>query len=58
MWRTLAEPLEQYQVKFVIEPYVRFKGERGERATLFFLGPGNVLEFKAFKDMDEQLFAT
>jgi len=41
----------------VIEPHVRFKGEVGEQATMFFLDPsGNALEFKAFAD-DSQLFA-
>jgi extradiol dioxygenase family protein len=44
-------------VKFVIEPYVRFKGEVGEQATMFLLDPcGNALEFKAFKDIG-RLFA-
>jgi len=44
-------------IDFVIEPYIRFKGEPGEQATMFFLDPaGNALEFKAFKDMG-QLFA-
>jgi extradiol dioxygenase family protein len=47
----LAERLRNARVKFVIEPYVRFKGEVGEQATMFFLDPsGNALEFKAFKD--------
>jgi len=42
----------------VIEPYVRFRGEPGEQATMFFLDPfGNALEFKAFGDMS-RLFAT
>jgi extradiol dioxygenase family protein len=58
-WRTLAQRLQQHGVKFVIEPYIRFKGEPGEQATLFFLDPsGNALEFKAFKDIEAQLFAT
>jgi extradiol dioxygenase family protein len=44
-------------IKFVIEPYIRFKGLPGEQATMFFLDPsGNALEFKAFKDIG-QLFA-
>jgi extradiol dioxygenase family protein len=44
-------------VKFVIEPYVRFKGEPGEQATMFFHDPaGNAVELKAFKDLG-QLFA-
>jgi len=57
-WMALAERLKAAGVKFVIEPYVRFKGEVGEQATMFFLDPaGNALEFKAFKDMSK-LFAT
>lgn len=45
------------QVEFIIEPYVRFEGEIGEQATMFFQDPsGNALEFKAFKDIS-QLFA-
>lgn len=41
----------------MIEPYIRFKGEVGEQATLFFLDPeNNALEFKAFKDIN-QLFS-
>jgi extradiol dioxygenase family protein len=56
-WEELAMRLKKHNVKFVIEPYVRFKGLAGEQATLFFLDPcGNALEFKAFKDMG-QLFA-
>lgn len=43
---------------FVIEPYIRFKGLPGEQATMFFQDPsGNALEFKAFRDIDSQLFA-
>ena len=58
-WTALAYRLKQHQVKFVIEPYIRFKGQPGEQATLFFLDPsGNALEFKAFKDIGGQLFAT
>jgi len=57
-WHSLADRLKQHGVQFVIEPYIRFRGEPGEQATLFFLDPsGNALEFKAFKDID-QLFAT
>ena len=58
-WQSLAQRLKQHGVKFVIEPYIRFEGEPGEQATLFFLDPsGNALEFKAFKDIGSQLFAT
>ena len=56
MWQKLSDDLKSNQIKFVIEPYIRFEGEVGEQATMFFLDPeGNALEFKAFKDM-EQLF--
>ena len=53
----LAARLRAAGTKFVIEPYVRFKGMTGEQATMFFLDPaGNALEFKAFADLG-QLFA-
>lgn len=56
-WQRLADRLRAAGVRFVIEPYIRFKGEVGEQATMFFLDPaGNALEFKAFGDMN-QLFA-
>ena len=57
-WHALAERLKKHGVKFIIEPYIRFKGEVGEQATMFFLDPsGNALEFKAFKN-DASIFAT
>ncbi|MDO6490607.1 MAG: VOC family protein [Cellulophaga sp.] len=56
-FETFSKELKDKGVNFVIEPYVRFKGEVGEQATMFFLDPaGNALEFKAFKDV-HQLFA-
>jgi extradiol dioxygenase family protein len=56
-WEALAERVRKAGVAFVIEPYIRFKGEVGEQATMFFLDPaGNALEFKAFADIG-QLFA-
>jgi uncharacterized protein len=56
-WNELAERLKRAGVEFVIEPYVRFKGQIGEQATMFFYDPsGNALEFKAFKDRS-QIFA-
>ncbi len=56
-WQQFAEKLKENNIKFVIEPYIRFKGEVGEQATMFFLDPsGNSLEFKAFKDVS-RLFA-
>lgn len=57
-WEDLAARLKAAGVRFGIEPYVRFKGQVGEQATMFFTDPsGNALEFKAFAD-DSQLFAT
>ena len=56
-WETLAARLRAAGTRFVIEPYVRFQGQVGEQATMFFLDPcGNALEFKAFADRS-QLFA-
>ena len=56
-WHNLERRLKAKGIKFVIEPYVRFKGLPGEQATMFFLDPsGNALEFKAFQDIS-QLFA-
>ena len=53
----LSERVRRAGVKFVIEPYVRFRGEPCEQHTMFFLDPsGNALEFKAFADRS-QLFA-
>lgn len=58
-WQALADRLRAAGVKFGIEPHVRFKGQPGEQATLFLLDPsGNALEFKAFADIEGQLFAT
>jgi uncharacterized protein len=56
-WHRLEQRLREKGIKFVIEPYIRFKGLPGEQATMFFLDPsGNALEFKAFQDIS-QLFA-
>jgi extradiol dioxygenase family protein len=53
----LAGRLKAAGVAFGIEPHIRFKGQVGEQATMFFRDPaGNALEFKAFADMG-QLFA-
>jgi extradiol dioxygenase family protein len=50
-WKKLAERLESASTKFVIPPTVRFAGQPGEQATMFFLDPaGNALEFKAMAD--------
>ena len=56
-WKALADALKKVKMDFIIEPYIRFKGEPGEQATMFFLDPsGNALEFKAFNSL-ESLFA-
>ena len=56
-WEAAAARLKAANVEFVIEPYIRFKGEPGEQATMFFLDPsGNALEIKAFADI-AMLFA-
>ena len=57
-WKQLAEKLKNHRIDFIIEPYIRFEGEIGEQATMFFLDPsGNALEFKAFKD-ERLIFAS
>ena len=56
-WEDLKSHLLEKNIKFIIEPKIRIKGEAGEQATMFFLDPsGNALEFKAFND-DNQIFA-
>ncbi|MCA1941538.1 MAG: VOC family protein [Caenispirillum bisanense] len=56
-WEALAARVKEAGITFVIEPYIRFKGQVGEQGTMFFYDPfGNALEFKTFKDMG-QLFA-
>jgi extradiol dioxygenase family protein len=57
-WKALADRLQNAGVEFVIAPHIRFKGQAGEQATMFFLDPsGNALEFKAFQNMQD-LFST
>jgi extradiol dioxygenase family protein len=56
-WEELAARLRSGGVRFLIEPHIRFKGQPGEQATMFFMDPsGNALEFKAFADIT-RLFA-
>jgi extradiol dioxygenase family protein len=56
-WEALVARLRAAQVHFEMEPQIRFKGEPGEQATMFFYDPaGNALEFKAFADLG-QVFA-
>lgn len=57
-WQLLADRVTEFIDYFIIDPYIRFKGEVGEQATMFFADPsGNFLEFKAFKEFDTELFA-
>lgn len=50
-WTALAARLEGAGVDFVIAPTIRFAGQPGEQATMFFLDPaGNALEFKAMAE--------
>ncbi len=56
-WKKLRDKLIAKKIQFVLEPMIRFEGEVGEQATMFFLDPsGNALEFKAFKNIAEELF--
>ena len=56
LWKELSERLKRHHINFLIEPYIRFEGQPGEQATMFFKDPsGNALEFKAFKNLS-QLF--
>jgi uncharacterized protein len=57
-WQSLADRVEAAGIPFGIAPHIRFEGQPGEQATMFFRDPsGNALEFKAFAD-DAKLFAT
>jgi uncharacterized protein len=56
-WKQLAERLQAAGLQFVLPPTIRFEGQPGEQATMFFLDPaGNALEFKAMAD-PAKLFA-
>jgi extradiol dioxygenase family protein len=57
-WEVFVERTLGFVDNFIIEPYVRFKGKPGEQGTMFFSDPsGNALEFKAFRNIDTELFA-
>ncbi len=58
-WEAFAQKVSGFIEEFIIEPYIRFKGEPGEQGTMFFKDPsGNALEFKAFRNIELELFAT
>jgi len=53
LYQEFVDRLRKANVDFVIEPYLRFEGLRGEQATLFIRDPSNnYLEFKAFRDIN------
>jgi hypothetical protein len=55
-WQEMARNLTEKGIRFLIEPTIRFRGQPGEQATMFFEDPsGNVLELKAFAN-DSQVF--
>lgn len=57
-WELLAERARTFIDNFIIEPYIRFRGAPGEQGTMFFCDPsGNALEFKAFRNIEQELFA-
>ncbi len=57
-WHQMAESLKAAGQDFLVEPHIRWPGQIGEQATMFFLDPsGNAIELKSFKD-PSQLFAT
>lgn len=57
-WEALAQRVTAAGIEFVIEPYIRFKGQPGEQGTMFFYDYcGNALEFKTFNS-DDDIFAT
>jgi len=57
-WKRLVARLKAHAIEWLIEPTTRFAGTPGEQSTLFILDPtGNALEFKAFRNIEAQLFA-
>lgn len=57
-WEEFSEKVKEFVDEFIIEPYVRFRDQPGEQGTMFFTDPsGNALEFKAFREIDLELFA-
>ena len=58
-WQRFLEHCQKALDDFVIEPHIRFQGQSGQQGTFFFRDPsGNVLEFKGFEDIDNELFRT
>lgn len=56
-WHRFADRVTEVISNFIVEPYIRFEGQVGEQATMFFCDPsGNALEFKAFRNIEAELF--
>ena len=56
-WHALADRLRAQGLRFRIPPRIRFAGQVGEQATMFFDDPSaNAIELKSFKD-PAQIFA-
>tara|TARA_B100001750_G_C15467590_1_gene577943 strand:- start:286 stop:474 length:189 start_codon:yes stop_codon:yes gene_type:complete len=56
-WNKLSKKFTKLNLDFIVAPYIRFKGEIGEQATMFIKDPSeNVLEFKSFKN-SESIFS-
>ncbi len=52
-WQAMAARLQAAQVRFVLEPQLRFEGLAGEQSTMFFCDPfGNPMEVKGFRSLD------
>ena len=50
-FQSLADRLAAADIRFEIEPHVRFAGQVGEQMTMFLFDPaGNALEFKAMRN--------
>lgn len=55
-WKGLADRIKNHHMNFIMEPYIHFKWEPGDQATMFFKDPsGNALEFQAFQNLDQLL---
>lgn len=52
-WQRLANRLSASDLDFIIKPTIRFQGQPGEQATMFFRDPsGNPIEIKGFTSLD------
>jgi extradiol dioxygenase family protein len=52
-WKAIAHRLESANIHFEYGPVIRFKGEPGEQATMFFRDPaGNPIELKGFASLE------